>query len=533
MMKVISTIALLLLVMSCKSNKPIEENQPQKQPNVLFISIDDLNDWTGSLGGNKQVITPNLDKLADQSTQFTNAHASMAVCVASRNSVLSGLHPSTTGWYALVEDHDAMVASYENIMGDKQMLPALFKSNGYATYSAGKIFHKGATDYPFLMDALWDDVLPDYKEKLRPIDYERGEGYGGYKFYPFPKEGSQLKRFYGDKLKDNHSLCGGPLDEEDMPEGKMYDEFIADYAIDRLKEDHTKPFFLSVGFVRPHVPYTAPRKYFDMYDRNKVKIPVVPSDEMNDIPLIGKAIAYNYGVSNMGDYQAVTGMGDDYWRHLVHSYLACVTFVDDQVGRVIKALEDSKYADNTIIVLWSDHGQSLGEKMNFRKMSLWEGSTKVPLYILTPETKMNGKACSKPVSLLDLYPTLVDLCNLPKQEHLEGRSLKKLIENPEIDWPYPVVTSWRYKNYAIRSQDFRYIQYRDGTEELYDHRNDPGEHTNLASNGMYSTVIEDHKKWIPQNAALPVGKLTWDGDEIDRRIDEWKKNDSMPSWLGL
>ena len=517
----------ILFAASCNSADSVK----QKQPNVLFIAIDDLNDWTGSLGGNKQVITPNLDKLASLGTQFTNAHASMAVCVASRNSLLSGLHPTTTGWYSLVEDHDAMVASYENVMGDKQMLPALFKSNGYSTYCAGKIFHKGATDYPFLMNALWDDVLPEYKEKLRPIDYERGEGYGGYKFYPFPKNGSQLKRFYGDKLKDNHSLCGGPLDEEDMPEGKMYDEFIAEYAINKLQEDHAKPFFLSVGFVRPHVPYTAPRKYFEMYDKDKVKVPEVPVDEMKDIPLMGKSIAYNYGVSNMGDYQAVKGMGDDYLRHLVHSYLACVSFVDDQLGRVLNALEQSKYANNTIIVLWSDHGQSFGEKMNFRKMNLWEETTRVPFLILTPDIKTSGKDCSKPVSLLDIYPTLVDLCNLPKQEHLEGHSLKKLIQNPETDWPYPVVSSWRYKNYAIRSQDYRYIQYRDGSEELYDHAEDPGEHINLASNEAYESIIEDHKKWIPKNAALPVGKTKWDGDEIDHRIEEWKKNDSIPYWL--
>lgn len=517
---------LLVLAVSCTS-KPDE----QLQPNVLFISIDDLNDWTGSLGGNSQVITPNLDKLAKQGVQFTNAHATMAVCVASRNSLLSGLHPTTTGWYSLVGDHDAMVESYETVMGDKQMLPTLFKNNGYSTYCAGKIFHKGATDFPFLMNDLWDDTLPEYKEKLRPIDFKRGEGYGGYKFYPFPKEGSQLKRFYGDKLKGGHSLCGGPLDKEDMPEGKMYDEFIADYAINKIQENHTKPFFLSVGFVRPHVPYTAPRKYFEMYNFDNVKIPNVPAEEMKDIPLIGKSIAFSYGVSNIGDYQAVKGMGDDYLRHLIHSYLACVSFVDDQLGRVLNALESSKYADNTIIILWSDHGQSFGEKMNFRKMSLWEESTKVPLYILSPKSNTNGENCSKPVSLLDIYPTLVDLCNLPKQEHLEGNSLKKLLENPKADWPYAVLSSWRYKNYAVRTQDYRYIQYRDGSEEFYNHKNDAGEHINLASNKAYKSIIEDHKKWIPQNAALPVGKTTWDGDEIDFKIEEWKKNDSIPIWL--
>lgn len=520
-------IAILLLMLAISSSK--EKLAIQDHPNVLFIAIDDLNDWTGSLGGNIQAITPNLDKLANQGRLFTNAHSSVAICLASRNSLLSGLRPSTTGWYSISNEQAALVNSYENVMSGKKMLPALFKNNGYNTYCAGKIFHNGATDFPFLKDSLWDDVLPDYKEKLRPIDYERGEGYGGYNFYPFPKNGSKLKRYYGEKIK-GHSLCGGPLDPEDMPEGKMYDEFIADYAINKIQEVHEKPFFLSVGFIRPHVPYTAPRKYFDMYENINIKLPEVPDNEMKDIPLIGKAIAYNYG-ANMGDFQAVKEIGDDFWKELVLSYLACVSFVDSQLGRVLNALEKSDYANNTIIILWSDHGQSLGEKLNFRKMSLWEESTRVPLYIVRPNEKYKGERCSKPVSLLDIYPTLVELCNLPKQNHLEGNSLKQLLDEPNKDWPYPALSFWRYKNFAVRSQDYRYIQYRDGSEELYNHRIDPEEHINLASNKNYKRIIENHKKWIPKNVQLPVGTTSWQGDEIESIIKKWKKNDSIPSWL--
>ncbi len=503
----------------------------QKQPNVLFISIDDLNDWTGKLEGNNQVISPNLDGLADSGVLFTNAHASMAVCIASRNSLLSGMHPTTTGWYALNGDQKAMNENYKSVMHGKQMLPELFRNNGYQTFAAGKVFHTGTNDFDDLEGKLWDEALPKYKPTLRAIDYERGEGYGGYKFYPFPKEGSQLNRHYGEKLGGGHSLSGGQLDSEDMPNGKMFDELIADFAVDKLSQKHDKPFFLSVGFVRPHVPYTAPRKFFDMYNADSIQLPKMPIDEMKDIPNIGKAIAFNYGIPTMGDYEAVKGMGDDYWRHLIHSYLACVSFVDDQLGRVLEALENSEYADNTIIVLWSDHGQSMGEKMNFRKMSLWEESTKVPLVIATPNGKSRGKKVTAPVSLLDLYPTLVDLCELPKQKHLDGNSLEPLLNNPTSDWKYPVISNWRYRNYSVRSENYRYIQYRDGTEEFYDHTVDPGEHDNNVSNKKYAKIIENHKEWIPKKAALPIGTTSWNGDEIEKRLEQWKAQDSIPVWL--
>lgn len=517
---------LVIVNLSCQQ----KQKDVSSQPNVLFIAVDDLNDWTAKLGGHTQAITPHLDQLSDEGILFTNAHASMPVCVASRNSLLSGLHPTTTGWYALVKDHAAMEASYHRVMGDKQMLPAYFKSNGYNTWCAGKIFHKGATDYPFLTDQLWDDILPEYKEKLRPIDIERGGGYGGYKFYPFPKGGSQIKAFYGDSIGFGHSLCGGPLDSEDIPEGKMYDELIADYAIEKLQSDHNSPFFLSVGFVRPHVPYTAPRKYFDIYDRDALELPFIPEDDMQDIPLMGKSIAFNYG-TNLGDYATVKGMGEDYQRHLVHSYLACVSFVDAQLGRVLKALKESKYADNTIIVLWSDHGQSMGEKMNYRKMSLWEESTRVPLCIVTPDALNKGLQCTQPVSLLDIYPTLVDLCQLPYPSHLEGQSLKPLLNKPNQKWPYPVLTSWRYRNFAIRSENYRYISYRDGSEEFYDHTIDNGEFNNRINDPDYKTIIDAHRKQIPGTVALPVGTTKWQGDEIDAKLKEWETEHNMPEWL--
>lgn len=493
-------------------------------PNVLFIAIDDLNDWSGALDGHAQAITPNLDALCREGVLFTNAHCSQAVCIASRNSLLSGLHPSTTGWYNTRSD---MQGTYPEVMQDHKMLPQYFKDNGYKTMTAGKIFHRGASDYPDRTVDFWDETAPEYKvpEEFR----ERGDGYGGIKFYPFPRNRSQIVNHYGEDFNSGHSLCWGALELEDIPGGKMYDELISEWTVDKLSEDHEKPFFLAVGFVRPHVPYTAPKEYFDMYKLEEIIVPEVPEDEMADIPLMGKSIAY--GTIKTGDHYAVTSLSDNYWKELVYSYLACVSFVDDQLGKVLDALEKSKYAENTIIVLWSDHGQHLGEKKHWRKQALWEESTRVPLLFSVPGQKTMGMECDRIVSLLDIYPTLVELCELPEVERLEGNSLAPLIRAPEMNWEKPVLSTWYYKNHSVRSEHWRYIRYRDGSEELYDHRKDPGEHFNLAGDPEYAGIIEEHKQWLPAADALPAGSDRWGGDRLDRRIQEWTAKDSIPVWL--
>ena len=498
--------------------------QPATQPNVLFISIDDLNDWEGALGGHPQAITPNMDKLSEEGLLFTNAHCSQAVCTASRNSLLSGIHPTTSGWYGSTS---AMRKTYDQVMHEHKMLPEHFKENGYKTMAVGKIFHQGVTDYKDKIDDFWDETAPDYKV---PKDLkDRGDGYGGTKFYPFPKEGSQIVNHYGKDFANGHSLCWGALDREDMPGGKMFDELISEWAVDKLNEDHEKPFFLAVGFVRPHVPYTAPKEYFDLYDLDEIVVPEVPDDEMSDIPNMGKSIAY--GTIRTGDHYAVVSLSDTYWKELVYAYLACISFVDAQLGMVLEALENSKYADNTIVVLWSDHGQHLGEKKHWRKQALWEESTKVPLLFKTPGQKTIGLKSNRVVSLLDIYPTLVDLCGLPELEKLGGNSLSPLIQNPEMEWEKPVLNTWYYKNHAVRSENWRYIHYRDGGEELYNHLDDPGEHINLASDPKFAEIIAEHKKWLPGTDALPAGTDEWNGDKLDRIIQEWTANDSIPLWL--
>ena len=495
-----------------------------QRPNVLFIAVDDLNDWEGQLGGHPLAQTPHMDRLFGEGVLFTNAHCSQAVCNASRNSLLSGLHPSSSGWYGSTK---IMRASYSDVMGDHKMLPQHFRDSGYYTLTAGKIFHQGASDYSDRTKDFWDETAPKYKVKGELRD--RGDGYGGTMFYPFPKKGSQISRFYG-KDADGNALCGGPLDREDMPGGKMFDEQIADWAVEKLSDEYEKPFFMAVGFVRPHVPFTAPRKYFDLYDPQDIRRPNLPNDEMSDVPLMGKSIAY--GRIDVGDHGAVLEVGDKYWEELIHSYLACVSFVDAQIGKVIDALEKSRFKNDTIIVLWSDHGQHLGEKHHWRKQSLWEEATRVPLFIKVPGLKSAGQRSDHTVSLLDVYPTLVELCQLPEAPRLEGQSLCPLLENPaDPSRRSPVLSSWYYGNFAVRSDRWRYIRYRDGSEELYDHESDPREHKNLANDERYRAIMSDHRKWIPEEPALPAGTTSWSGDKLDRQIEKWEADNSIPSWL--
>ena len=494
------------------------------RPNVLFIVVDDLNDWQRALGGHPQVKTPNMDRLFKQGVLFTNAHASQAVCNASRNSVLSGLHPASSGWYGSTK---IMQKSYGDVMRGHKMLPHFFRDNGYRTMMAGKIYHKGASDFPDLTDRFWDEICP--RPKLPKALLKRGDGYKGKMFFPFPKNGSQISRAFGNEYEDGNSLCCGPLDREDMIDGKMFDEVIAEWAVANLKKKHKKPFFMATGFIRPHTPYTAPREFYDLYKGEEIVIPKMPEDEMADIPVMGKSIAYGRILG--GDHHAVLRVSDTYWQELVMGYLACVSFVDAQIGKVVDALEASEYADNTVIVLWSDHGQHLGEKKHWRKQSLWEEATRVPLFFKAPGNVTPPTRNAEVVSLLDLYPTLVDLCDLPISDRLEGQSLVPLFSDPSLSRDKPVLNSWYYGNLAVRSNRYRYIRYRDGSEELYDHQIDPGEHNNLIGTSEAKSVVVEHQKWLPDEPALPAGSSMWKPDKLDKRIESWEKEGGPPAWL--
>ncbi|MGB0578621.1 MAG: sulfatase-like hydrolase/transferase [Limisphaerales bacterium] len=503
--------------------KPIQ-GAAKAKPNVLFLAIDDLNDWIGALGGHPQVKTPNLDRLIKKSLMFSNAHCAAPVCSASRHALMSGLRPSTTGWYS---NSSKKLADYERALNGVIPLPTHFKRNGYKTLAAGKIFHKGTSDvsdYDY-----WTEARPRYKWPTELI--ARGHGYQGKRgghFHPFPPDGGAIYQKYQQGV-DGQSLCWGALEKDDMPPEGMPDEQIAAWAVERLKQKHGQPFFLAVGFVRPHVPYTAPKEFFDLYSIRDVIVPDVPKDEMDDIPLHGKAMAH--GTIKGGDHWNVLDVGPNYWREMTRAYLACVSFVDAQVGKVLDALEKSPHADNTIIIFWSDHGQHLGEKRHWRKQALWEESTRVPLSIHVPGMITAGADCDRAVSLLDVYPSLIELCDLPAMEGLEGVSLVPQLSDPKASRGRPVVTTWHYDNHAVRGPRWRYIRYRDGSEEFYNHKSDPGEHRNLAADPKFAKLKERYIKYLPKKNALPRSMKDGGLDTHGRRVEALQKN-GIPDWLG-
>lgn len=513
-----------LMLHSC-GGKATKIEEESIKPNVLFIAVDDLNDWVGLMKdkGHPDAKTPNLDRLAKRGIYFTNAHCNTAACTPSRLSVMSGLSSSTTGCYS-----NSSGVQNKEIWNEVDFLPANFRKNGYYTMASGKIEGKACTkiEKEFANQKMWDERMSrNFAMNERVL--KDGGGYGGVDFYPFPKGGSGIKN-YNAKYK-GHSLCAGPLDRADMPDGKMPDENYTDWAIERLERDYDKPFFLGLGFVRPHVPYTAPKEYFDMYPIDKIYIPKDPEGELDDIPLYGKAMGY--GLFEPGDERMVREISPDYRKKLVQGYLACVSFMDAQLGRVLDALDNSKYAKNTIIVLWSDHGQHLGEKRSWRKQDLWHESTSSPMLWVVPGVTKAGSTSNQPVSLMDIYPTLTDLCNVPAMKDFDGISLLPQLKDGNAKRNVMAITTWSYGSHAVRGERWRYIRYYDGSEELYDGDNDYGEHNNLAGDPKYATIIEEMKKQLPVDIFKPNEKNI-EFHTYSRRAKEWKENpESIPDWL--
>ncbi|AQT67228.1 Arylsulfatase [Anaerohalosphaera lusitana] len=427
------------------------------QPNVLMICIDDLNDMIGCMKGHPQVKTPNIDRLAEQGTLFINAHCQAPICGPSRASLMSGLRPSTTGIYGQIYDNKIRNAS--DATRKCTYLHEYFQQNGYMTMGIGKIFHhhvpRGTLD----------------------VSGGRKKGFG-----PMPEEAMNWKG------KGTVTDWGAfPARDEQMP-----DYHTAKWTIDKLKQKHEKPFMLIAGFLRPHVPWHVPQKWFDMYPLDEIETPAYLPGDQDDVPEIGRRIAE---VPMMPT--AEWAKENDEWREIIQAYLACVTFVDHYVGEILDALENSDYGDNTIVVLWSDHGYHLGEKNRFAKHSIWERATRAPLIIRHPGGK-GGQRCSKPVQMLDIYPTLLDLANLPANSQNEGHSLTPLLRYPEGDWPYAAVTTYGRNNHAVRTERYRYIHYEDGSEELYDHKSDDNEWHNLADKEGYEQVKARLKKYLPE-----------------------------------
>jgi choline-sulfatase len=435
------------------------------RPNVLFLAIDDLNDWVGPLGGHAQAQTPHLDRLAARGTTFLNAHCQSPLCNPSRTSVLLGLRPTTTGIYALEPAHHAVPELAERVS-----LLEHFKQNGYQVYSVGKLWHAGMP--PAQRDRQFTELGTPGKMVLPPR--------------PFTETPAK------------HPLMDwGPYPERD---DQHYDYQTADWAIRKLSAKPNSPFFLAVGFSLPHVPCYAPQKWFDLYPNDDSLLPAVGENDRDDIPFFAWYLHWQLPEPRLKWLQQ-----SQQWRPLVRSYLASISFMDDQVGRVLAALEASGQAENTVVVLWGDHGWHLGEKGISGKNTLWERSTRVPLLFAGPGIASQAH-CERPVELLDLYPTLVELAGLPTRNGLEGESLVPLLQDASAPRGRPAITSHGPGNHAVRSARWRYIHYADGSEELYDHHRDPREETNLlaAEAGAHAEVLRGLRAALPAASAPPA-----------------------------
>ncbi len=448
---VIALAACTLLGAACVASAP-------DPPNVLLLSVDDMNDWVGALGYDPAE-TPRIDALAARGVLFANAHSPSPKCNPSRTAILSGLRPSTTGIYGNGE-------WWRPNFPDMVTLPRYFKDHGYYAAGGGKVFHHTPGFNP---PDSWDEYF-ELVDDLRTEDF----------LIPYRQP------------RHISSFDWGPLE---MSEMEMGDGATVRWAEEFLARDHDQPFFLAVGMFQPHLPFYAPRAIYDQIGPGEAPVPVDSPGDLEDVPEAGRRMA----ASRVADLELILENGD--LGEVVRSYTACIRHADYLIGRVIDALGASAYAGNTVIVFWSDHGYHFGEKHHFAKDTLWERSSHVPLAVVAPGVTSPGGVSARPVSLLSIFPTLADLCGLPRNPDLEGVSLRPLLVDPSGAWDRPAVMTFGRGNHAVRSQRYRYIRYSDGGEEFYDHDKDPGELTNLASEPAYAAEIARHKEWIPATDA--------------------------------
>lgn len=439
------------------------------KPNVIFIAIDDLNDWVGCLNGHPQAYTPNIDRLASQGVLFSNAHCQAPISGPSRASVMTGLYPSNSGNYFQVNDKD--IKKSNRLTSKAVYLNQLFKANGYRTLGAGKIFHEGDSA------ATFDEYAGMFA------------GYG-----PFPK-----KRFNFDPSWYPDRRGGTMTDWAAFPihDSLTSDYQIAEWAESKLTHSFDQPFFMAVGFFRPHVPWYVSAKWFDLFPEETIITPPYKKDDFADIPEIASKIT---GVPMMPTTEWL--IENNQWKKVVQAYLASIAFVDAQVGRVLDALEKSNYAKNTIVVLWSDHGYHLGEKNRLAKQSLWKRDTHVPIIFKT-SVDLAGKVVGESVQLVDIYPTLADLCGIKYSKKIDGRSLVSLMKGNEKCWPYPALSFFGKGNVSVSNSKYRLIQYEDGSCELYDIETDPNEWNNIYSDVTHKKVIKKLRKSIPKSWSIP------------------------------
>ena len=458
---------LFALTISLCAVMSVRAADDKTKPNVLFIIADDLNDWIGPMKGHPQAKTPNLDKLAARGLTFMNAQITAPICNPSRASFMTGRRPSTTGIY------DNLQPAMPHIPRGVALNDYL-RQHGYTTLGAGKIYH-----YRQFREEDWDkvdfatdDTLPNHEAKRRPGPF-------GYRMFTEGKPDSEF--------------------DEQRAESKLVDFQTVSWCIDELKkrDEQKDAFFMTCGIHRPHTPWDVPKKYFDLYPLDSIQMPKVLTNDLADVPPLGVTFAKPNGV-----HSEVLKAG--VWKDRVRAYLASVSYMDAQVGRMLDALAKSKHADNTIIVFVSDHGWHLGEKQHWAKSALWRQATRVPFIWVAPGVTKPGTVSQRAVDTLSIFPTVCELTGTPIPKHVEGISIKPLLADPKAEWKQPAITTYMQNNHAITTEDWRYIRYNDGKEELYNQKTDPNEWTNVASKPENSSVKKDLAKFLPKVNAEPV-----------------------------
>ncbi|WP_298365798.1 sulfatase [uncultured Lutibacter sp.] len=452
----------------------------QKQPNVVFIAIDDINDWVGPLDGNKQAITPNMDKFTNEGAMvFKNAVCAAPICGPSRSAILSGFMPNRSGVYG-----NAQNMIYSELVKKNATLPEYFSKNGYHTMANGKIFHKHGAEFGTDFGHwAWDEFARARRYEKDPVNKKK---------YTASKagiiNGVKKSEFIGKKSK----LSWGPTTDSFE---ETVDYKVADWATKQLQKDFEKPFFMGVGFIKPHLPWVVPQEFFDMYDVDKIEAPIIPENDLDDILKPNGQKAFQPS----GEYKWIKKHGLE--KEATRAYLANISYVDACLGVVMDALEKSGHADNTIVVIWGDHGWHLGEKQRYLKNTTWLEAVKTPLFVRLPGMK-KAEVVDQNVSLIDLYPTLVSLCGLPEKNNLDGHDFSKILKKSNSKWEHPGVTITASGTSVLKGK-WHYLLDLNGTEQLYNIEKDPMEWENLISNSKYRPILDELKKSVPKKRQTP------------------------------
>ncbi|TWU54574.1 Choline-sulfatase [Rubripirellula tenax] len=443
-----------------------DEARSVKRPNVLFIAVDDLNHWVGYMGRNTQAKTPNLDRLAARGVAFHQAHCAVPACNPARAALMSGLRPWNTACYLNADNWKKHIP--EGLGLSKQFMGA-----GYHVAGSGKIYHS---------DSYYESEWSDYSR--------RGN---------FTATGKSVGKDEG-----FHEPLKSDLEDDDIS-----DYHIVDWCVEQMNRSHDKPLFLACGLHKPHLPFAVPRKYYEMFPIEEIELPPHRGDDLDDLSPAGVRMAGP-------DRDHAKFLKSGRWKHAIQSYLATVAYLDMNIGRLIDGLDNSPIAKDTIVVLWGDHGWSFGEKQHWRKFALWEEETRAPLIWVAPGVTQPGTRCDETVDFMTIYPTLCDLAGIPVPAHVEGKSVVALLRSPEVAGDSIAISTYGYKNHAVRSKDWRYIRYADGSEELYDHRTDPYEWANVATSPSNEQVLEQHRGHLPKTDKVPF-KSVKTGAAKDKR----------------